>query len=610
MSLLTDASLIVTPNAYNVGKLYSVIPNTTLGDMDVSRGSSATRVNEQGLIEIARTNQISYSEEFDNASWNGVNRIITANVTTAPDNTMTADKFIPDNTNGAHNIHRTGLASDAYTFSVFAKAGEETTFSMWLRTASFGAVFDLSTGTITSNSASIIPKIEPYPNGWYRCSVYDATPGTTAHIYARSGGGFIGNNVNGFFIWGAQAEAGTTATEYIPTIASIRTKFAGITQDGGVAQNIPRIDYPPLGGCPSILVEPQRTNLILRSEEFNDASWNKTNATISANATISPNGTLTADKLIEGTLNDQHYTNRNITNSNSLFSFSIFAKKSERNFLYISVFATLGNNFDYTPSAYFNLDNGTVGTVSSATATIQDYGNGWYRCTLNCTSIFSQLSAGVGMYIMPATSNGVSGYLGNVTSGIFIWGAQAEAGSTATSYIPTVAGTVTRTADVTYNISATTLIGQTEGTLFVDVIGTKDRVGSAKMILQISGTKSIHIAFYGIYVNIVSGLIDFFPVFTSDVNYKIAVCYSNTGNFRLYINGVKTHEVNTYVGGTFSNLGIGCTSSSTGTNQVNSTIKSAVLWKTALTDDQCILLTGPSFSSYPEMASALIYTLQ
>ena len=58
MSLLTEASLIVTPNAYNVNKLYSVIPNTTLGDMDVSRGSSATRVNSGGLIEIARTNLV------------------------------------------------------------------------------------------------------------------------------------------------------------------------------------------------------------------------------------------------------------------------------------------------------------------------------------------------------------------------------------------------------------------------------------------------------------------------------------------------------------------------------------------------------------------------
>ena len=69
MSLLTEASLIVTPNAYNVGKLYSVIPNTTLGDMDVSRGSSATRVNEQGLIEIARTNLLLQSQTFEDASW-------------------------------------------------------------------------------------------------------------------------------------------------------------------------------------------------------------------------------------------------------------------------------------------------------------------------------------------------------------------------------------------------------------------------------------------------------------------------------------------------------------------------------------------------------------
>ena len=185
------------------------------------------------------------------------------------------------------------------------------------------------------------------------------------------------------------------------------------------------------------LIEVVPINLLTYSEQFDNAVWTKIGSTISANSTTAPNGTTTADKLIEGTLLGNHYINRNITNSNSLFSFSVFAKKSERNFLFLQAFATVPNNFTYVPSAYFDLDNGTVGTVSSATATIQDYGNGWYRCTLNCTSIFSQLSASVGMYIMTATANGVSTYLGNGTSGIFIWGAQAETGTTATEYFPT-----------------------------------------------------------------------------------------------------------------------------------------------------------------------------
>ena len=109
---------------------------------------------------------------------------------------------------------------------------------MWLRNANFGASFDLSTGTIIANSASIIPKIEPYPNGWYRCSVYDATPGTTANIYGRTGSSFQGNNVNGFFIWGAQVEAGTYATSYIPTTTAAVPRNADVISKTGISSLI------------------------------------------------------------------------------------------------------------------------------------------------------------------------------------------------------------------------------------------------------------------------------------------------------------------------------------------------------------------------------------
>jgi hypothetical protein len=613
MSLLDQASLIVTPNAYNVSKLYSVIPNTTLGDMTVSRALSATRVNEQKFIEIARTNLVLYSEQFDNASWQKVGGgiasapVVTPNVETAPDGTMTADRVFFTLNGGTSSLDLSSLGSNAFTFtsltrtqSVYIKTTDGTT-----RNFSFVSPTGISTSiTVTSVYQRFTFTV---PNGTIVSS--------TIRLRLRGSASGEGTATSATIaIWGAQYEEGSVATEYIPTVASIRTKFAGITQDGSVAQNIPRIDYPPLGGCPSILSEPARTNEILYSEEFDNTSWSKSDATISANATNSPSNTLTADKLIEGSLVGNHYVNRNITNSNSLFTFSVFAKKSERNFLLLQAFATLPNNFTYVPFAYFDLNNGTVGTVNSATASIQDYGDGWYRCTLNCTTIFSQLSTSIGMYMMTATANGVSSYLGNGTSGIFIWGAQAEAASTVTSYIPTTTATVLRNADEIKNTSATTLIGQTEGTIYAEVIGTKDILAVNKYICIIGGgSKSIHIAFYLSVINIVSSPpIDLSVSFTPNLNYKIAVCYSNTGNFRVYVNGFKYHEVNTYVPATFSTLGIGNTVG--GGNQVNSSIKSAVLWKTALTDDQCILLTGPSFSTYPEMANnfpnTLIYTLQ
>ena len=85
MSLLDKASLIVTPNAYEESKLYSVIPNTTLGDMDVVRATTATRVNSAGLIEVVPRNLLTYSNTFSNAAWIKNSCTISANSIVSPD---------------------------------------------------------------------------------------------------------------------------------------------------------------------------------------------------------------------------------------------------------------------------------------------------------------------------------------------------------------------------------------------------------------------------------------------------------------------------------------------------------------------------------------------
>ena len=123
MSLLTEASLIVTPNSYKAGTLYSVIPNTTLGDMTVVRATSATRVNSAGLIEIARTNLATYSEDFSNIIWSKVATTITTDSVNAPDGTLTADTFIANGTTSPKLI--TGvfavILGTTYSISVFVK---------------------------------------------------------------------------------------------------------------------------------------------------------------------------------------------------------------------------------------------------------------------------------------------------------------------------------------------------------------------------------------------------------------------------------------------------------------------------------------------------------
>ena len=120
MSLLDTASLIVTPNGYKEGKLYSVIPSDGSGDMSVTRSTTATRVNSAVLVELVPYNLVQYSEQFDNAWWVKYQVNVTADNTTAPNGTTTADKVIAS-TNGASVVYRseTYLVSGVYNFSIY-----------------------------------------------------------------------------------------------------------------------------------------------------------------------------------------------------------------------------------------------------------------------------------------------------------------------------------------------------------------------------------------------------------------------------------------------------------------------------------------------------------
>ena len=231
--------------------------------------------------------------------------------------------------------------------------------------------------------------------------------------------------------------------------------------------NEARFDHnPTTGESLGLLVEEQRTNLLLRSEEFDNASWTQNNITVSANNTTAPNGLTTAEKIAETSANNEHNALQAVTvASNTSYTLTCYAKKGERNILALSPTAPGVSNY-YT---WFNLDTGTIGTSASGnTATITSVGNGWYRCSISRTTGASQTTINVKLGISNADST--SSYTGDGTSGIYLWGAQLEAGSFPTSYIPTTSATVTRSADVASITGAnfSSWYRQDEGTVALD----------------------------------------------------------------------------------------------------------------------------------------------
>jgi len=201
-------------------------------------------------------------------------------------------------------------------------------------------------------------------------------------------------------------------------------------------------------GPKSWLIEEARTNLLTYSDQFDNVIWSPSAVTITANNTVSPDGTLLGDKIIASATSANHLLNRLNVFTPSIgvsYTLSWYAKKSEYGYCRLQFQA---NGFPSTSWANFNLITGTVGlTGGTGTASIINVGNGWYRCVFTDTAT-ANLATGVQPFVLSSDLGTASpSFLGDGTSGIYIWGAQLEAGSFATSYIPTTTAQVTRNGD-------------------------------------------------------------------------------------------------------------------------------------------------------------------
>jgi hypothetical protein len=223
---------------------------------------------------------------------------------------------------------------------------------------------------------------------------------------------------------------------------------ATVTDSSGfvvpINADLPRFDYDPLTlSCKGLLIEEARTNLITYSEQFDNAVWVKANASVTANSIASPSNTVNADTLVEDTAASTHSVqqNSNVVSGTS-YTFSCFAKPAGRNFIQLLIVG----GFASVISAFFDLTTGAVGTTAGSPVTQAiNVGNGWWRLSITATATSTATTT---VQIRSSNSSTTAFYTGNGVSGIYIWGAQLEAGAFPTSYIPTVASQVTRTADV------------------------------------------------------------------------------------------------------------------------------------------------------------------
>jgi len=530
-TLLEQASLVLIPSGYKEDVVYSQIPTSGAGDLSFTRASNGTRVNSAGLVEVCPWNLVQYSEDFSNGAWSKINSTVTSNTTTAPNGTTTADTLEKLGGSGGLNYYYIVQNTNSFEqltnfFYVKAKSGSGIIWILGLNSGTF-AFFDVVNGTALSKSSGMATSIESVGNGWYRCIVsqnyggassttfgiglclvdgtpnYDATSAATQSVY----------------IWGAQSAVGSTAKPYFPTTDRL---------------NVPRLTYQNGGGgCPSLLLEPQRTNYFTYSEQFDNADWTKTNATITANSTTSPDGTQNADTVTPTTTNGVHRIQQDKATVSQIFTQSIFAKANGYNFVAIENGGEI---------AYFNINTGVVGTVSAGTASIQNMGNGWYRCIFTATAVNSK------SYFYVANADNSISFAGDATSGIFVWGCQFEAGSYATSYIgPTTSASATRVADACFKTGISSLIGQTSGTVFCDFVweglGTANVDNAIFSIGEQSyGTSNIAISNYNgaLYGRVTNGVsVDATVAFGSMTiggRYKCAIGYANN-DFVFYVNG-------------------------------------------------------------------------
>lgn len=209
-------------------------------------------------------------------------------------------------------------------------------------------------------------------------------------------------------------------------------------------------------GGVEMLYTTSRTNQLAYSAQFDNAFWIKLACSITANAAVAPDGTLTADYLVANTASSTHPVyNAFIPATNTTYTFSVYLKAGAYSFANVQVVQTA--NLVAVNNIMVNLSSGTIVSANDMSrSSIQSLGNGWYRVSTTVTTAgILTLDGTIRPAVYPQATQSSTSFAGDGTSGIYIWGAQLEFDSVATSYIQTVTS-ATSVTDYTISGNAVT----------------------------------------------------------------------------------------------------------------------------------------------------------
>ena len=556
--LLNKASLVMIPSGYKEDVVYSAVPSDGSGDLAFSRASNGTRVNSAGLVEVCPWNLLRQSNTFSSSPWGNSGATLTSGQT---------------DPNGGANAWKVELAAgSSYLYQPSILVTGVVTMSAYLRAD--------STTTIGFNDGSAYPNSVTIGTTWQRYEFsFNVTSTNTAIQFDNYFGVSPATLAKTFYIYGAQLNIGSTAKPYFPTTDRL---------------NVPRLTYQNGGGgCPSLLLEKQSTNI----SNYNESS-SAFNAAIVTSA---------SDLLGMKSYNvEADYSSGDAPN---VPCSDFIANTTYTSSMYIDFNSLTGTQFIVTMLGFFPSVEFATMTVNKSTKAITSSTSGGGIWTINAAKIEHQKDE-IYRVILTATPNTTGGGARTyVDSGNFesvnVAGIQVEASSYATSVIlKTTSASATRVADACFKTGISSLIGQTEGVMFVDVIyngsantGEFNRIinitdGSSSNFISLSKNNSTDELYVycqtsaGVQVN--SGAI----TGTSLIGrHKIALAYK-ANDFVLYVDGIQKFVDTSASVPTCSRLNIGSLENFfSSTDQLGGSVSEAILFPTRLSNSELASLT-------------------